>query len=147
MILYLDSSAIVKQYVAESGSVEVEAAIEGAQAAGTSVLSRAEVTAALKKGRRTNAFNDNSARVALRRFNADWPRYIRIRITEKLVKHAATIAWDHDLRGYDSVQLASAAAWQQALGRAVTLATFDSALWKAADRIGLIAFPPNFPKR
>ena len=48
MILYLDSSAIVKKYVSESGSVEVQSAIEQAEAVATTVVSRAEVVAALR---------------------------------------------------------------------------------------------------
>jgi predicted nucleic acid-binding protein len=42
VIVYLDASALVKRYVAESGSAEVEALIGEAQAVGTAVLSRAE---------------------------------------------------------------------------------------------------------
>jgi predicted nucleic acid-binding protein len=51
VILYLDASALVKRYVAEPGSAEVAALIGRAQAVGTGVVSRAEVAAALAKGR------------------------------------------------------------------------------------------------
>ena len=50
MILYMDSSAIVKQYVAETGSAEIDAAVEKADVVGTASISRAEVVAALRKG-------------------------------------------------------------------------------------------------
>ena len=43
-------------------------------------------------------------------------------LRERLVQHASELAWRHGLRGY--LQLASAAAWQQAIGRNVTLCTF-----------------------
>ncbi len=49
MILYLDASALVKRYVAEAGSAEVDALIGDANVIGTSVISRAEVSAALAK--------------------------------------------------------------------------------------------------
>ena len=147
MILYLDSSAIVKVYAVEPGSQGVKAVTAEAEAAGTTVLSRAEVTAALKKACRTKALEETSAALALRRFNKDWPGLIRVRITEGLVQHAGVLAWNHDLKGYDSVHLASAAAWRQALQRDVTLATFDLALWKAAQAIGLETFPPDLPAR
>ena len=42
------------------------------------------------------------------------------------------------MRGY--LQLASAAAWQQAIGRNVTLCTFDLKVWEAARIIGLFVF-------
>ena len=47
MIVYLDASALVKRYVAETGSAEVASLISEAQAIGTAVVSRAEVAAAL----------------------------------------------------------------------------------------------------
>ena len=49
MILYLDASALVKRYVAEPGSVEVNEAISRAEVTGTALISRAEVAAALAK--------------------------------------------------------------------------------------------------
>jgi len=146
LILYLDSSAIVKQYAVERGSAEIQVAAASAQIIGTTVLSRAEVAAAFKKGCRTKALNEKSAKTLLRDFNREWPNLIRLRVTERLTKHASTLAWDLNLRGYDSVHLASAAAWQQALERAVTVATFDSAMWEAAQKIGLASFPPDLPQ-
>ena len=145
MILYLDSSSIVKQYVVEPGSKEVRAAAESAEIMGTSLLSRAEVGAAFKKACRTKAVDEHSAGDALRRFGRDWPSLVRIRVTEKLMQHASSLAWTYDLRGYDSVHLASAAAWRQALERDLTVATYDVAMWMAAGEIGLAVFPPDLP--
>ena len=47
MIVYLDASALVKRYVEEAGSDEVASLIDGATVVGTSIVSRAEVAAAL----------------------------------------------------------------------------------------------------
>src|SRR5688500_5947662 len=107
MILYLDSSAIVKKYVAERGSAETHAAVEKAEAVGTASISRAEVDAALRKAGRRDVLAKSEGIAAVRSFNENWRDLIRTRITERLVKHAAELAWRHDLRGYDSVQLAS----------------------------------------
>ena len=146
MILYLDSSAIVKKYVSEPGSSEMESAIEQAEAIGTNTVSRAEVVAALRKAVRVNLIAEKDGETAVRSFNKRWRDLVRTRVTERVVRHAAGLAWNHELRGYDSVQLASAAAWQQALGRRVTLATFDLQLWEAAQKIGLAVFPNNLPQ-
>jgi predicted nucleic acid-binding protein len=143
VILYLDSSAIVKQYVVELGSLETQAMTEESEVNGTSVMSRAEVTAALGKAVRMRVLREKDAKLALRNFNRSWPDLVRTRVTERLTKHAASLAWNHNLRGYDAVHLASAAAWQQALGCAVTMATFDRAMWTAAAKIGLSVFPPD----
>ena len=145
MILYLDSSAIVKKYVSESGSVEVQSAIEQAEAVATTVVSRAEVVAALGKAVRM-VIGKKEAEAMVRSFNKGWRDLVRTRVTERLVKHASDLAWSHGLRGYDAVQLASAAAWQQAIGRNVTLCAFDLRLWEAALVIGLLVFPANLPE-
>ena len=145
MNLYLDTSAIVKRLTAEVGSLEMEDATAAANLIGTTMLSHAEVAAALKKGCRTNALDERSAALALGQFNKYWLGFVRIRVTRRLVKHAATLAWDHDLRGYDAMHLASAAAWQQSLQHGVTIATFDVAQWKAAKAIGLDVYPPDLP--
>ena len=145
MILYLDSSAIVKKYVSESGSVEVQSAIEQAEAVATTVVSRAEVVAALGKAVRM-VIGKKEAEAMVRSFNKGWRDLVRTRVTERLVKHASELAWSHGLRGYDAVQLASAAAWQQAIGRNVTLCAFDLRLWEAALVIGLLVFPANLPE-
>ena len=145
MILYLDSSAIVKQYIAESGSLETQRAVAESEMNGTTVVSRAEVTAALRKAVRVGAVLDKDARTAVRSFHRTWPALVRTRVTERLIRHASDLAWSHDLRGYDSIHLASAAAWQQALGYAVTFASFDQSLWRAARKIGLTPFPEDLP--
>jgi predicted nucleic acid-binding protein len=58
MILYLDSSAIVKKHVAESGSAEGHEAVEKAEAVGTASISRAEVVAALRKAVRMEVLEE-----------------------------------------------------------------------------------------
>ena len=145
MILYLDSSAIVKQYVDEAGSAEVREAVAQSDISGTSVISRAEVIATFQKTIRVGVLRNEEATKLRRTFDRGWPDLVRTRVTERLVLHASELAWVHGLRGYDAVHLASAAAWQQALGRNVTVASFDKALWEAARAISLGAFPGDLP--
>jgi hypothetical protein len=61
------------------------------------------------------------------------------------VERAEALAWDHGLRGYDAVQLASAHIWQESLGTEIVLATFDRQLWEAAPNVGLKAWPEKLP--
>ncbi len=144
MILYLDASALVKRYVAEHGSEAVAAVIAAAAAAGTAVVSRAEAAAALAKAVRVGVLTQDASALALVHFEQDWPRLVRLQVNESLVARAAGLAWTHGLRGYDAVHLAAAVTWQEAMGRQVTMATFDRALWQAAGQVGLIPFPERF---
>lgn len=141
MILYVDASAAVKRYVTESRSTEVVALIRDAAAVATSMVSRAEVAAAFARAVRVGVLDEAGGRRAHRRFVREWPDFVRIPVTETLVARAGTLAWDYGLRGYDSVQLASALAWQDAIGQDVVLATFDQQLTKAGPEVGLRVWP------
>jgi uncharacterized protein len=145
VILYLDASALVKRYVAESGSAAVESLNGGAQAVGTGVLSRAEVAAALAKAARAGLVTRESAAKALQAFNADWEHMIRLQVSEPLVARAAALAWEHGLHGYDAVQLATALVWREMLGGPVSVATYDRELWRSAQASGLSAWPTSIP--
>ncbi|MDX9953639.1 MAG: type II toxin-antitoxin system VapC family toxin [Anaerolineae bacterium] len=137
MILYLDASALVKRYVAEPGSDEVSRLIAGAAVVGTSLITRAETSAALAKAARVGALTREAAAAALQVFRSEWPFLIRVQATELVLTRADTLAWELGLRGYDAVHLASASIWQEGMGEAVTLATFDRQLWDAARTQGL----------
>lgn len=141
MILYLDASAIVKRYVTESGSKEVVALIRDAAAVATSMVSRAEVAAAFARSVRLGVLDEAGGRRAQRRFAGEWPDFVRIPVTEALVARADTLAWDHGLRGYDAVQLASALVWQDSIGQDAVLATFDQQLTRAGVEAGLRVWP------
>ena len=147
MILYLDTSALVKRYVAERGTAEVRQLIASAQAVGTSVVARAEMPAALAKAVRTGTVAAAAGDAALEAFRAEWPTLVRVQATEALIARADAEAWQHQLRGYDAVHLASALVWQEGLGREVTFATYDVALWEAAARTGLVSFPQDLTMR
>jgi uncharacterized protein len=144
-MVYLDASALVKRYVAEEGSAEVNALIAGAPVVATALISRVEVAAAIARGARMGLLESDDAQQALAQFRRDWPDMARIPIGEALVARADELAWQQGLRGYDAVQLAAALAWQETLGVPVTLATFDRQLWAAAERLGLTRFPDHSP--
>ena len=141
MILYLDASALVKRYVMESGTQEVIALIASAEVVVTSLVTRAEVAAALSRAVRLGVVKQDEGRRAQRSFSREWPDIARVPVSEGLVSRADTLAWEHALRGYDAVQLASALACQESIGQEIVLATFDRQLWEAAPRAGLHAWP------
>jgi predicted nucleic acid-binding protein len=141
VIAYLDASALVKRYLVERGSRETIAFTVEAEMVATSIVSRAEVAAGFAKAARTGLVTPVRAQSAQRSFARDWPDLVRVPATEALVERAETLAWDHALRGYDAVQLASALAWQESVGLEIVLATFDQQLWKATPKAGLKVWP------
>jgi predicted nucleic acid-binding protein len=141
VIAYLDASALVKRYVAERGSDQTAELTTSAEVVATSLVSRVEVAAAFAKAARIGLLKEQDARKAQRAFAKDWLDLARIPVTEALVARAETLAWDHSLRGYDAVQLASALTWQESLGAEVVFSTFDRHLWEAAQEAGLKPWP------
>jgi len=146
VIAYLDASALVKRHVEERGSRETLEFTTRAEVVATSLISRAEVAAALAKAVRAKLLGNDEARAAQHAFAAQWPDIARIPLTEALVARAEALAWEYGLRGYDAVQLASAVMFQESIGTAVRLATFDKQLWEAARRAGLEPWPDKPPQ-
>jgi predicted nucleic acid-binding protein len=141
LICYLDSSALIKRYVLEAGSDEVERLLSEADAAGTAWISLAEVVAGLAKAARMKVLKPEEADSAIHSFRGDWPDLMRLPITEPLLERAADLARQYGLRGYDAVQLAAATTWQDNLEESVTLVSFDHQLWQAAQNAGLTVRP------
>ena len=108
MIIYLDASALVKRYILEAGSAAVESLLEDAEMAGTSIISKAEVSAAICKAARIGIVDHRKASIAVKRFRAHWPDLFRLKVDSAVVENADLLSWEHQLRGYDAVHLACA---------------------------------------
>ena len=146
MILYLDSSSLVKRYVREVGADEVMQAVDLATQVATVTITRVEIAAALAKAVRQRALTRQAAWKTLQLFREDWTDLVRLTVTDLLVSHADALAWEHGLRGYDAVQLAAASLWQEMMDEPVTFSTFDQRLWTTAQHLGLLAHPQNIPE-
>ncbi|HEX6031428.1 MAG TPA: type II toxin-antitoxin system VapC family toxin [Tepidiformaceae bacterium] len=144
MNVYLDTSALVKRYIEEGHSAQTIALIHGATIRATSLLARAEVPAAIAQASRVGTVNRLEGIDATNLFAAHWASYTRIAIGEGLVRSAAGLAWQRALRGYDAVHLAAALLLRSQMDEAVTFATFDRPLWRAARDEGLDAWPPHY---
>ena len=140
-ILYLDTSALVKQYVREAGSREVQNLIKSAEHAGTSLIARTEMAAAFSRAVRMKLLSSDEGGSSWNQFLTDWGSLSRLRVSGQIIDRAADLAWDYSLRGYDAVHLASAVLWQETLETRITLATFDRELWSAGSRAGLTLWP------
>ena len=141
MILYMDASALVKRYVAEAGSVEVNSWIKVAQMVTTALVSRAELSAALNCAVRGQMINSTDCQYALDLFRSEWESIVRLPVSEITVQRADFLACRYNLRGYDAVHLACALIWQESIGNPLTLVTYDQQLRQAASDEGLALLP------
>jgi predicted nucleic acid-binding protein len=133
VILYLDTSALVKLYVDEPGRPAVVTELDQAAAVATVRVAYAEARAAFARKRREGGLDGKGLRRVVDRLDGDWAAYSVVDVTEPLVRRAGILAEHHGLRGYDAVHLAAAVE----LGRAggdVSFGCFDERLRRAARR-------------
>jgi len=108
---FLDSSAIVKRYVSEKGTVWVSDLFDSA--AGNIIyavrLAGVEVVAAIARRRRGKSLSSKDAADSIQQFNLEFgSNYVILEVTTTLVDRAMNLADSYALRGYDAIQLASA---------------------------------------
>ena len=147
MNLYLDTSALVKLYIAEEGSPLARAAVGDARLVATSVVAYVEARAAFARRRREHALSSAAHRRLVHTLDTDWGRYLRIEASEALIHEAAALAERHRLRGYDAIHLASALLLKSRLPEAVVFSSWDLTLQAAARREGLRRLPDRIRQR
>lgn len=146
---FLDSSAIVKRYVLEAGSVWVAdvMSLSAENVIHAVSITEVEVVAALTRRARAGSIDPAAARRLIARFRSDFNDYVQtVEVTSKLLSSAVHVAEDRGLRGYDAVQLAGALAVNREaadLGLATTLVSADAELNAAAAAEGLAVEDPN----
>jgi predicted nucleic acid-binding protein len=133
VILYLDTSALVKLYIDEPGRERVEIAVRDAERTATARVTYTEARAAFARQRRERAVTGRDLRMLVRALDEDWASLTIVEVTEALVRAAGNLAERHALRAYDALQLA-AAVQLHAEGGTVAFCSFDARLSRAAQR-------------
>lgn len=141
MIVYIDTSALVKRYIQEANSGDVVKLIDQADLAGSILLTRVEMASAFSKAVRMKWLDPQAAEGSWDDFLVHWRSFSRLVVTQPLIDRASRLAWDYGLRAYDATHLAAALLWQETLETPVTLATYDRELWQAGKKAGLSVWP------
>ena len=149
--LYVDTSALVKRYVGEVGTLWVRRALARPvrQPIYTSLLAHTEVLSALQRKVRDGTLAAVDAQRLARRVQRHCAyRYRLVAITPARVLQANALVQAHPLRAYDALHLACALAVREALQPyglpAPVFVTADDALLAAARAEG---FPVANPLR
>ena len=137
MILYLDTSALVKLYVSEAGSRQVRKLAGESAALATSIVAYPETRAAFARLVREGFSLERRHRERLKQFNTDWESYLRVELGHALARVAGDMAEAYALRGFDAIHLASALWLNDTAGGRLRFAAFDARLREAAERAGL----------
>lgn len=141
MILYLDTSALVKRYFREPYSDEVLARWKAATQIVTSVVAYAETMACIYRKKREGDLGDTVTRKITDSFHQDWVSFIRVKVNDELNGTIDRVVKRHPLRGFDAIHLASAMVIHESIPEDFLFACFDARLDRAAQLEGLDTFP------
>jgi len=140
LILFVDTSVLIKLYIAGPGSERMrEAAAQEVQAA-ASLLAFAEVHATFARRRREALLLPSELDELLVRFGEDWEELLQVPVGAEVLAFIPELCKRHPLRGADAVHLASALLLRQELE--VLFACSDGSLLAAAAAEGLAVFNP-----
>lgn len=141
MILYLDTSALVKRYFNERHSKDVMASWKASAQIVTSSAAYAETMACIQRKRRETRAGLKSFRKITTAFHRDWLSFIRVEVTDELNGHIDRLVEKYPLRGLDTIHLASALVIFEKVPEAFLFSCFDQQLLLAASNEGLETLP------
>jgi len=130
VILYLDTSSLVKLYVTESHSGLVRAWVEEAEIIATCRVAYPEMMSALNRRFKAGDLEKRDYDLLVKAFSGEWRRFAVIDFDEIAAGRLAAV---YGLRGFDAVHLSSAGLLRS-LGNAAAVAfsSFDEKLNSAA---------------
>ena len=137
MILFCDTSALLKLYIVEAGSDALKVLVQEAEAVAVCRIAWAEAYAALSRRAREVPEDNSLIEQAKAALAYDWPHFVVLEIDQPLVELAGEYADTFALRGYDSIQLAAAFEAGRISQTPIFFACFDTRLNKAAKLLGM----------
>ncbi len=137
MILYLDTSALVKAYITEKFSPEIMSNIKHADVVATHRIAYIEAHAAFARLKRERKLTESEHESTKHFFVKDWENYLQIENNQALMDYAVDLVEAFSLRAYDSVHLAAAVLLSKQSKQTVVFACFDQQLNKSAKVLGL----------
>lgn len=142
MILYCDTSALVKLYIVEPQSDAVKALAAEAEAVAVCRIAWAEFHAAVARRAREVPTDIDAIEAAKQCMAKEWSRFVVLEANQTIMEKAGEFADAFALRGYDAVHLAAAHETMNQTQLPLSFACFDIRLNRAAKLLGMsVAFP------
>ncbi len=140
MILYLDTSALVKRYFREPHTEEIISLWQKADEVITSSVAYAEAMATFYRKKRETGIHVDEIQAIINDFSEDWNCFIRIRADDELNRYINQVTARYPLRGFDAIHLSSALIVFPKFEKELLFCCFDKQLVDAAEKEGLWIF-------
>lgn len=141
MILFADTSVLVKLYIDEAGSAAMARRARQSSLAASN-LAYVEMHAAFARRRRESLVDAAEHAALIERFERDWQSLVLVPMRDLQLARVPALVEAHPLRGADALHLASALTLEDA-GLDVVFACADQRLNRAAEEEGLPVFDPT----
>lgn len=146
----MDSSALVKRYVPETGSAWIRA-LSAPNTGNSLIIARitwVEVKSAIARREREGSLTPSDRKLIIQRFRSDLNnQYQVIELDSTLAERAGQLVEQYPLRAYDAVQLASVLLLQSAFATTQSTSPIflsaDNRLSTVAIGLGLLFDNPN----
>ncbi len=137
MILYLDTSALVKLFINETYSELVREYYNNCRVVATSNIAYVEFNSALSRIYREGLIDFQNLQNIRNNFDNLWNFYKIINFDDNIIQKATKLLYETELRAFDSIHLASADFLRENTKDNVYFACFDKKLVMSANFIGL----------
>lgn len=107
MILYLDTSSLVKLYIEEEGSADVKKLVSHSDVVATSVVAFPETRSAFSRLAREESLTGEQLPAVRDAFLRDWGLIFKLQARRRVYERAGDLTEEHALRGFDAIHLAS----------------------------------------
>ena len=144
MIVYLDTSALIKLYVKEEGSALVLKMLKSADLIATSKVAYVEARAAMARLWREGLLKEQTYQLVKESFQQDWNNYLLVELSDTVINMGGELTEKYKLRGFDAIHLASALLLKKQLEQDITGGCWDACLWDAF-KDNMDVFPADRP--
>ena len=141
MLLFCDTSALIKLLIDEPDSAQIHQASERAGLIAACRITWAEAMAAMARRQRDDPTSADDIETARQRLSMLWSSFTIVEVSQKLVEAAGRFADGFALEGYDSVQLAATHELHVNTEQKVLFACYDRRLNQAAQLLQLDVMP------
>ncbi len=135
MIVYFDTSSLIKLLIWEENSRETGAVAASAVGLATSSLSYVEIASTLARKTREGRLPPTERKKVQHQFDEEWLNFSQIPMDEAILHQAALLSDKQALRALDAIHLASAVVLRKTYGPKVHFLSADRHLLHAAQKL------------